>query len=102
MRILPFLIICSFGFSGCSMIENFLKYKPSARNVKKSKEGGIIALKTEHREEDQKLAKTMMENTCKPRKAIIAEEGEVVIGTITNQLATKKLQIKQQKKAYLV
>jgi hypothetical protein len=85
-------------FSSCSMIEEFLKYKPYARNVKKSPEGGVISLKVDHRDEDQKLALSMMKKNCPNSKYSIKEEGEVVVGSITNQLTTKEAANKKKKK----
>jgi hypothetical protein len=80
------------------MLDNFFKYKPYARSVKKSQEGGVIALKIEHRTEDKDLATSIMKEACGAKSAVIKEEGEVVVGSITNQLMTKEAANKKTKK----
>lgn len=80
------------------MLEELMKYKPYARNVKKSQEGGVISLKIEHREQDQKLAQMMMKKNCPNGRFTITEEGEVVVGSVTNQLTTKEAANKKKKK----
>lgn len=58
-----------------------LPYQPYARDVKKKPaQGGIIALKPDHRDEDQAKAKQMMAKNCASSAVKILEEGEVVIG----------------------
>lgn len=65
------------------------EYRPYARNVKKKPgKSGVIALELNHRAEDRTLATTMMSDNCGNKKAIITDEGEVAIGTVTN--STKK------------
>ncbi len=62
-----------------------LPYQPYARDVKKRTDsGGVIALRTEHREEDLAKAKGMMERNCSGTDVRILEEGEVVVGEKTN------------------
>lgn len=66
--------------SGCVTIP----YKPYARDVKKkAQQGGIVALKVEHRDEDRAKAQEMMERTCQPTAVKVLEEGEVVVGQET-------------------
>jgi hypothetical protein len=63
-------------------------YQPYAREVKKKPgTGGLIALKTEHRDEDRAKAQSMMESNCGSKAVKITEEGEVVVGTSTTSNA---------------
>ena len=72
------------------------KYQPYARNVKKKPgKSGIIALKTEQRQEDQDLAKSMMSQNCGSQTAKIIEEGEVAIGTVTQGVKTSQAATKR-------
>lgn len=65
------------------------EYRPYARNVKKKPgKSGVIALEINHRAEDRTLATSMMNENCGNKKAVVTDEGEVVIGTVTN--STKK------------
>jgi len=67
-----------------------MKYHPYARNVKKKpSRSGVVALKLEHRKEDRDLAKSMMKENCGSKKVKVLDEGEVVIGTITNSNTQK-------------
>lgn len=98
-KFLTFYLVFSFLFvSSCSFLNELMKYKPYARNVKKSQQGGVISLKIDHREEDQNLAASMMKKNCSSGKYKISEEGEVVIGSVTNQLTTKEAANKKKKK----
>lgn len=64
-------------FAGCQT----LPYQPYARDVKKKPgQGGIIALKPEHRDEDQTKAKQMMATNCGASNVKVLEEGEVAVG----------------------
>ncbi|MNJ96746.1 hypothetical protein D3C87_144770 [compost metagenome] len=66
--------------SGCVTIP----YKPYARDVKKkAQQGGVVALKVEHRDEDRAKAQEMMARTCTPYPVKVQEEGEVVVGQET-------------------
>jgi hypothetical protein len=96
-----FLVLLSVWSGGCSMVDELLKYKPHARNVKKSPQGGVISLRMDHREEDQKLASSMMKSQCSNQKFTIIEEGEVVVGSITSELVTKEAANKKTKKGLL-
>lgn len=59
-------------------------YKPYARDVKKkAQQGGVVALKPEHQDEDRKKAEEMMAKTCTPLAFKIVDEGEVVVGQET-------------------
>ncbi len=61
-----------------------MPYQPYARDVKrKPKQGGLIALKLEHRDEDRAKAQTMMESNCNPAPVNVLEEGEVAVGQET-------------------
>ena len=72
--------VCIVVFTtGCA---NLLKYRPYARNVKKSSKGGVVALKVDHRPEDQDLAKSYMASTCGGKKYRVVEEKEVKVGEI--------------------
>ena len=60
MNALLFLILAA-AMTACQS----LPYQPYARDVKKKPaQGGIIALKPDHRDEDQAKAKQMMANNC--------------------------------------
>ncbi|MNT49851.1 hypothetical protein D3C72_1867280 [compost metagenome] len=61
-----------------------MPYQPYARDVKKKgQQGGIIALKLDHRDEDRIKAQGMMDRTCQPLAVKVLEEGEVVVGQET-------------------
>lgn len=61
-----------------------IPYQPYARDVKKKgQQGGVVALKLEHRDEDRAKAQSMMERTCQPLTVKVIEEGEVVVGQET-------------------
>lgn len=78
---LPLLLL-----AGCQT----LPYQPYAREVKRLPgNGGEIALKTEHRDEDRAKAQTMMTSNCGSAPLKIVEEGEVVVGQTTNANATQ-------------
>jgi hypothetical protein len=73
------------GFLMLSSCAGMMEYRPYARNVKrKPGKAGVVALRLEHRKEDRVLAKSMMKENCDTKKVSILDEGEVVIGTITN------------------
>ena len=58
-----------------------LPYQPYARDVKKKPaQGGIIALKATHQDEDQTKARLMMEKNCGNSGVKVLDEGEVAIG----------------------
>lgn len=74
-----FVLIGLLILTGCQTV-----YVPQARDVKrKPQAGGIIALKTEHRDEDRQKAEMMMQSNCKPKRFTILEEGEVITGQET-------------------
>ena len=55
-------VIFAALFSSCVTVP----YRPQAREVKKLPgKGGIVALKSNHREEDRAFAEQKMENNCK-------------------------------------
>jgi hypothetical protein len=61
-----------------------IPYQPYARDVKKKgQQGGVVALKLDHRDEDRIKAQTMMDRTCQPLAVKILEEGEIVVGQET-------------------
>ena len=65
-------------------------YVPQARDVKKKPHaGGIIALKTDHRDEYRQKAEMMMQATCKPQKFSVLEEGEIVTGQETKTVGNE-------------
>ena len=68
-----------------------MPYQPYAREVKKKpQEGGLIALKSEHRPEDRQKAEGLMQANCGSQSiAKVMEEGEVVTGERTNSNASK-------------
>jgi hypothetical protein len=83
-------VIClglAISLSGCASL---FQYRPYARTVKKQpSKGGIIALNVDHRGEDEDLAKSMMQQNCGSLKAVVTEENEVVVGSVTNSKAEK-------------
>jgi len=80
------LLFCVTIISGCAT----MPYEPYAREVKKKpREGGVIALRTQHRSEDRARADTMMSANCGESSVSVAEEGEVVVGEKTNTSANK-------------
>jgi hypothetical protein len=75
-----------------------LPYQPYARNVKKkTQQGGVIALKLEHRNEDLALAQQLMKSNCAEKKIKITEEGEVAIGEKTTAKADQSYDSGSQK-----
>ncbi|MEI8347511.1 MAG: topoisomerase DNA-binding C4 zinc finger domain-containing protein, partial [Pseudomonadota bacterium] len=66
---LLFLIVLAL-FVGCATPS----YVPYARMVKKNDQGGIIALKVEHRDEDRAKASEMMKQGCGNKEVKIAEK----------------------------
>lgn len=76
---LPILVL-----AGCQT----MPYQPYAREVKRMPgNGGEIALKTGHRDEDRAKAQTMMMSNCGSSPMKVLEEGEVVVGQTTNSNA---------------
>ena len=68
-----------FALQACQTI-----YVPQARDVKRKPHvGGVIALKTEHRDEDRQKADSIMKSNCGNLSIKILEEGEVVTGQET-------------------
>lgn len=75
------LLASALLIAGCQA----MPYQPYARDVKrKPQQGGVIALKTEHREEDRAKADTMMKSNCGTFPIKVVEEGEVAIGQTTS------------------
>jgi len=68
--------------SGCAT----MPYQPYAREVKKKPmQGGLIALKTDHRPEDRARAESLMAANCGSDAIVkVTEEGEAVVGEKTN------------------
>ena len=67
-----------------------MPYQPYAREVKRMPgNGGEIALKTEHRDEDRAKAQAMMTTNCGSAPLKVLEEGEVVVGQTTNSNASQ-------------
>lgn len=85
---LPLLVL-----AGCQT----MPYQPYAREVKRMPgNGGEIALKTEHRDEDRAKAQAMMTTNCGSAPLKVLEEGEVVIGQTTNSNASQTHDAGQQ------
>lgn len=75
-----FLVVVAFFFTACQT----MPYQPYARDVKRlPNQGGVIALKTEHRDEDRIKAESMMKKNCGNAAVKIKEEGEVTVGQTT-------------------
>ena len=88
IRLLFSTLLIGYSLTGCA---NLFKYQPYARSVKKRPgKGGVIALLLNHRQEDQEKAKQLMIETCGKQSHEIIEEGEFVIGTITNSNAEQE------------
>lgn len=81
------LIMATTLVVGCAS----MPYQPYAREVKKKpREGGVIALKTEHRPEDRQRADFLMAANCGADVLVnVQEEGEVAVGERTNSSASK-------------
>lgn len=76
-------------YAGCQAAP----YVPYARDVKKRpQQGGVIALKSEHRDEDRMKADRMMSTNCTNQNVKILEEGEVAIGQTTTGSAQESHQ----------
>lgn len=61
---------------------------PYAREVKKKPNaGGTIALKTYHNAQDRAQADLLMRNNCGTNEVKVTEEGEAVVGQVTNSNA---------------
>ncbi len=68
-----------------------MPYQPYAREVKKKPaEGGLIALRTEHRPEDRARADELMAANCGKKQPTVKEEGEVVVGQKTDATTSTK------------
>ena len=71
------ILLAAAMFTSCQAVP----YKPYARDVKKKPgQGGVIALKPEHRDEDQLKANQMMSTNCGSSNVKVLEEGEVAVG----------------------
>jgi hypothetical protein len=67
-----------------------MPYQPYAREIKKQPgNGGEIALRPEHRDEDRMKAQSMMASNCGASSVKVLEEGEVVVGSTTNSNASQ-------------
>ena len=82
------MMIVTVLVTGCAT----MPYQPYAREVKKKpNEGGLIALKTQHRPEDRQRADSLMAANCGSNAMVkVAEEGEVVVGEKTNSTSNKR------------
>ena len=96
------ILVCIsvIGFiAGCATVP----YQPYAREVKKKpSEGGIIALKTEHRPEDRQKADSLMAANCGLENTVkVLEEGEVAVGekTLTK---SEKVQNEKEKSGFSI
>lgn len=58
-----------------------MPYQGKARDVKRTRQGGVIAMAVDPRPEDRQVAEQKMQSTCNPNPYAIVEEGEVVVGT---------------------
>jgi hypothetical protein len=85
MKLLAAVLVALF-FTGCQT----MPYQPYARDVKRMpNKGGVIALHTEHREEDLAKADMMMQKNCGDSAVKIKEEGEVAVGQATSGNASE-------------
>lgn len=84
-----FLALLSGLYVGCQA----MPYVPYARDVKrKPQQGGVVAMKTEHRDEDRTKAEKMMSSNCNNQNVKILEEGEVAVGQTTSGSAQQTTQ----------
>lgn len=80
-----FLSVAAIGITACQT----LPYQPYARDVKKKPRlSGVIALKTNHRDEDSYKAEQMMKSNCGELAVKVLEEGEVEVGQETKTQAS--------------
>lgn len=86
MKKIALVLVASFVSACASM-----PYQPYAREVKKKpNEGGVIALKTEHRPEDRQRADSLMAANCGSDAIVkVQEEGEVAVGEKTKSNSNK-------------
>ena len=74
-------VVAVVMFTSCAMT-------PYAREVKKRpSSGGTIALKSYHNAQDRAQADLLMRNNCGSNDVKIIEEGESVVGQVTNSNA---------------
>jgi hypothetical protein len=86
MTKLVLAIAASLFLFGCQT----MPYQPYARDVKKMpNQGGLIALKTDHKDEDRAKADMMMKKNCGDQNVKITEEGEVAVGQTTTGNASE-------------
>lgn len=80
MKMITLLAVAMFAVTACQTVP----YQPYAREVKRQPgNGGEIALKAEHRDEDRAKATNLMASNCGTAAVNITEEGEVVVGQTT-------------------
>lgn len=81
------LVLAALMVSACAT----MPYQPYAREVKKKpNEGGVIALRSEHRPEDRQRADSLMASNCGSDAIVkVQEEGEVAVGEKTNSNSNK-------------
>jgi len=78
------------GFSLLALACVGCAYVPYAREAKKKpREGGVIALRTDHRPEDRQKADTLMAMNCAGANVKVLEEGEVVVGERSSSSSQK-------------
>ncbi len=81
----------ALGLSALSLIFSVsCAIVPYAREVKKKPStGGTIALRTHHSAEDRAQADLLMRTNCSGGDVKVVEEGEVVVGQVTQSNANK-------------
>lgn len=79
------MLVLSTTLAGCA-------YIPYARESKKKpREGGVISLNADHRDEDRQKADSMMMTNCGPGYSPrVTEEGEVAVGQRTSGSSNKQ------------
>ena len=70
-------LLCSLVLAGCQT----MPYQGKARDVKRTRQGGVVAVSVDARPEDRQVAEQKMQSACNPNPYTILEEGEVVVGT---------------------
>ena len=78
MKLQNWVLVClAAALTACQA----MPYQPYARDVKKKPgQSGVIAMKPNHRDEDQAKAQNMMAMNCGAKPVQVLEEGEVAIG----------------------
>jgi hypothetical protein len=90
--------VAIMALAGCQTVP----YQGQAREVKKRpQDGGTVALKLDHRDEDRTKADEKMKSTCSPYPVQVLEEGEVSVGQETTASGSETQRASTERKAKL-